>query len=557
MGPAIAYLLFGIRWLAWQVGRPLRRLRRPPAWVVFLVEETPLEVPPPPRRRWQRLLGSGSGTSLPQLRAQFRRVAADPRTRGVVLNLRQVDMSQAQVQAFREVVAELRAAGKRAVAYASSYSTATYHLACACDEVLLMRGGSLNATGYARTHTFLGDALARAGMKADIIAITPYKTAGDVLTRRSMSRESREMAGWLADAAYAELIADVAARRGIELDAARKLVDGAPYVDADALEAGAIDGVVYEEELTSRLEGRMAYWSDAGRRLAKMAPAPPGRHVALLRVEGTILDGRSGTPPGGPRLPVPLLLASRAGDLSVAAQARRLAADSRVGAVLLWVDSGGGSSTASEAMTAALSALAAKKPLVAVMGSVAASGGYHVVTAAERVFAQPGTITGSIGVLGGKVAAGELFQRLGLGREAVSRGEHANLFSLDTPFSQGERVQVRRLIEHTYGQFLDRVAEGRGMSRDAVDVVAGGRVWTGRQALERGLVDELGGVEAALVHARARAGLRPSALLRETRMPGGGGVAAGAAGLFGYALETAAGLNRTATWLLSPLWLED
>ncbi|MDP9325900.1 MAG: S49 family peptidase, partial [Candidatus Dormibacteraeota bacterium] len=405
MGRLLAYLVFGFRWLVWQLGRPLRRLRRPPAWVEFLVEEAYPEVPPPPRPRWQRLLGGRGTISLAELRTRFRRIAADPRITGVVLHIRPLEMTQAHVQAFREVIAELRARGKRAIAYAPSYNTATYHLACACDEVLLMRGGSLNAVGYARTYTFLADALHRAGLEADVLQITPYKTAMDFLTRNAMSEQAREMANWLADAAFDELLSDVATGRSMERDAARDLVDRAPLSEDEALELGAVDGVLYEEELDSRLEGRMARWDTARRRLARPAPRPPGRHVALLRIEGTILDGRSSNPPAGPRLPVPLLLQSRAGDITVARQARRLADDARVGAVLLWVDSGGGSSTASEAMSSALSALAEKKPLVAAMGSVAASGGYHVVTAARRVFAQPTTVTGSIGVLAGKVTA--------------------------------------------------------------------------------------------------------------------------------------------------------
>ncbi|MGB2940578.1 MAG: signal peptide peptidase SppA [Candidatus Dormiibacterota bacterium] len=550
----MAYLVFAIRWAAWQVRRPLRRLRRPPAWVVFLVEEAYPEVPPPPRPRWQRLLGGRGTMSLAELRTRFHRIAADPRITGVVLHLRQLDMSQAHVQAFREVIAELRAGGKRVIAYASSYNTATYHLACACDEVLLMRGGGLNAVGYARTYSFLADALHRAGLEADVLQITPYKTAMDFLTRNAMSQQAREMANRLADAAFDELLNDIATGRSIERDAARDLVDRAPLSEEEALELGAIDGVLYEEELDARLEGRMARWDNARRRLARPAPRRPGRYVALLRIEGTILDGRSSSPPAGPRLPVPLLLQSRAGDITVARQARRLADDPRVGAVLLWVDSGGGSSTASEAMTSALSALAAKKPLVAVMGSVAASGGYHVVTAAQRVFAQPTTITGSIGVLAGKVTAGGLFERALVHREPIVRGRHAAMFGIDSPFSDDERARMRRLIEHTYDQFVDRVAEARGQTREAVDAVAGGRVWTGRQALERGLVDELGGVEVALAHARSAAGLPATAPLREARGEGGMGLpTGGGGGLLVYALESAHRLNRASTWLLSPL----
>jgi protease-4 len=251
---------------------------------------------------------------------------------------------------------------------------------------------------------------------------------------------------------------------------------------------------------------------------------------------------------------VPLLLQRRAGDLTIAQQARRLAQDRRVAAVVLWVDSGGGSSTASEAMSSALSALAARKPIVAAMGSVAASGGYHVVTSARRVFAQPGTITGSIGVLAGKLTMGGLFDRLLVQREQVVRGEHAAMFGLEAPFTDEERARLRGLIEHTYQQFIERVAKARGLPLDGLNAIAGGRVWTGRQALERGLVDELGGLERAIAHARALAGLKDAAPVREAR-PGRdlGPASAGATTALAYALEAARSLNGSGTWLLWPL----
>ena len=566
MGRALAELVFGIRWILWQARRPLQRLRRPPSWVLFLVEEGYPELPPPPRPRWQRLTGRAP-MSLADLHDHFRRIAADPRTEGVILHLRQLGMTQAQVQAFRELIAELQRAGKRVVSYASTYNTATYHLACACDEVLLMPGGNVNAVGYARSYMFLADALAQVGLRADIIQITPYKTAGDVLSRNAMSNEARQMANWLADAAFDELLADVATGRSIDRDQARALIDAAPMHEESAPAQKAIDGVLFEEELGQRLGGRIMEWRQARRRLARPAPKRPGRYIALLRIEGTILDGRSSRPPLGPRLPVPLLLQARAGDLTVVRQARGLAEDRRVAAVLLWVDSGGGSSTASEAMSSALAALAKTKPLVALMGSVAASGGYHVVTSAQRVFAQPGTITGSIGVLAGKVTAGSLFDRALFHRERVARGKQADIFSLDTPFTDEERDRVRLLVEHTYQQFVDRVARGRGMKTEDVNAIAGGRVWTGRQALDRGLVDELGGLSAALAHLRTLAGLPESARLRETRANSGalgsgistsaGGssirAGAGATSTLAYAIESAVSLSRAATWLLWPL----
>jgi protease-4 len=522
--------------------------------VLFLIEEAYPEVPPPRPPRWQRLLGGRQQTSLRDLQSRFRRVAADPRTVGVILHLRPVGMSQAHVQAFRELIAELRAAGKKVVSFAPSYSTATYHLACACDEVLLMPGGSLNAMGYARTFTFMADALDRFGLRADVVQITPYKTALDFLSRNSMSDQAREMAGWLADAAFNELLADVASGRRVDIEQARAVIDSAPASEEQALEMHAVDGVLFEEGLASRLGGRILSWRQARRRLPRPAPPRPGKYVALLRIEGTILDGRSARPPVQPPLQIPLLLQGRSGDLTIAEQARRLAEDRRAAAVLLWVDSGGGSSTASEAMSSALTALAARKPVVAAMGTVAASGGYHVVTPARRVFAQPGTITGSIGVIGGKVDAGGLFDRLLFHREQVGRGKHATMFGPDAGFTAEERVLVRGMIEHTYAQFVDHVAKARGLSAESVDAIGGGRVWTGRQALERGLVDEIGGLEMAIGHARSLAGLSESAPVREAASGHGWAPpSGGAAPALAYAMEAVRALNSCSTWLLFPL----
>jgi protease-4 len=275
----------------------------------------------------------------------------------------------------------------------------------------------------------------------------------------------------------------------------------------------------------------------------------------LIRVEGLIVDGRSRRPPPLPPLPVPLVMAEQAGDLTVVRQARRMAADRRVGAVVLWIDSGGGSATASEAMAAALRVLASRKPLVAVMGSVAASGGYYVATPAGRVFAQPSTVTGSIGVLAGKLSVGGLLQRLLLNLETVTRGEHASMYGPERPFREDEKARLKEAIERSYVLFLERVAASRGRTPDELDPIAGGRVWTGRQALERGLVDELGGFETALAEARRLGGLAEESGLREAR----GGretppMPQGAAAAIDHALATVSTLNRARTWYLWPWW---
>lgn len=514
----MAHLVYAVRRLAWALGGLRRRLRRPPEYVSFLIEQEPAQLPVPAPPWWQRPFAGRPGPSLRELGEAFAAVAADPRVKGVVLHLRPVGLSAAGAESLRELIGGLRTAGKRVACWSTQYTPRTYYAACAADDVLLQQGGELPALGVRGRYVFLADALKRAGLAADVVQITPYKSAFDGLARSQMSREAREMAGWLLDAEYEELVRALVEGRRLDTAAARELIDGSPYTDVQAVAARAVDNVVGEEELPTYLGGRVASWQAARGRVLERPPEPPGRFVAILRIEGAIVDGRSARAPRALPLRVPLVLDDRAGDLTVVQEARRLAGMRRVAAVVAWIDSGGGSSSASEAMAAALQTVAARKPLVAAMGRVAASGGYFVATPARRIFAQPGTLTGSIGVLNLKLVSGGLLERLSVNRETLKRGAHAAMGDPDEPWSDEERARVRASIERVYELFLRRVAEARQKTFEEVDELAGGRVWTGRQALERGLVDELGGLDAALAAARRMAGLRPNAPARELKL---------------------------------------
>jgi protease-4 len=236
-------------------------------------------------------------------------------------------------------------------------------------------------------------------------------------------------------------------------------------------------------------------------------------------VEGTIIDGRSGRLPIQPPIDIPIVGEERAGDLSVVALARQIAADKRAAAAVLYVNSRGGSATASEAMRQALELIAKRKPLVIAMGPVAGSGGYLVATPGQWIVARPGTLTGSIGVLTGKLVTSGMFSKLFVNRETVAFGNHVTLEGDDDPFSDEERKIVRGEIDRTYELFLEAVSSSRKMTRDEVHPIAAGRVWTGSQALERKLVDELGGLEAAVSKARSLAGLAEGVPAREVRAP--------------------------------------
>jgi len=519
----VKYVIYIVRWVLRSLANLVRRLSRAPDYVTFTLEG-PLSEIAPPRGSWLQRLVTRKPRTLRELQRELRHIAGDRRVRGVVLRLYGVKGPAAQLQSLRDLIRETKDAGKRVIVWSNAYDMASYYVAVAADDVLLQHGGTVAPFGMESSYLFLANALERVGLKGDFVQITPYKTAPDILMRSSISDEAREMANWLLDDLYAQYVEGIAAGRSLSTDEANALIDGCPYTGELAHDVGAVDAVLSQEALPFHLgtedrPARLRTYKQAKRRLVRKSPAWPGRTVAILRLAGDIIDGRSSVPPARPPFRVPLLLSEKAGDLTVVDQARALARNRRVAAVVVHVDSGGVSATASESMAAALKTVADKKPLIVSMGTMAASGGYYVATPGASIVAQPGTITGSIGVLSGKLVTAGLFEKLQMHRETLSRGLHAGYFSGARPFTDEERASMWDTIVAIYEQFLDRVAVSRSMSRDDVDAVGGGRVWTGRQALERGLVDELGGLDLALRRAKEAAGLSPRAPVIEIRRP--------------------------------------
>lgn len=559
-------LLRPIRYLLWVVGNLFRRLARPPEYVSFLLEGAYEELPPPKAPFVQRKLlgGTKPSVSLKELAERFRRIAGDRRVKGVVLHIRPLTTQFAHLQTLRDLIGELRAAGKRVVAWSPSYGTGSYFVASSADQILLQPGGMIDSLGFKQSYVFLADALAQVGLKADFIQISPYKSAADPLMRTSMSEEVRQMANWLMDSAYEDYLAGIAAGRGTDREGARLIVDGSPYIDNQATQTRVVDGIVAEEDLptylrTSEREARIRLWEKAKRSLLKPALPPRGKYVALVRIEGDIVDGRSQRPPF--KLPgrIPLVSGPRAGDLTVVQDLRKAASDKRAGAVVVYVESGGGSAVSSEAMARAMEKAASGKPLVASMGWLAGSGGYWVTTPARWVVAQSATLTGSIGVLNGKVITQGLFEKLLFHREILSRGESVLMDSGSRPFTEEERKKIWEAIDRIYDQFLDRVSRARKRSREEIDAVGAGRVWTGRQALERGLVDEIGGLDRAIEKARQLGGLSPRARVREIRIKKESlAPRADVAAALEYALEGISMINRSQGLCLVPfVWLGE
>ena len=514
----MGHLLHALRLVLWFLANLRRRFLKPPDFLLFTLSgEYSDYAEPRPNFILRRL--RPPRPSLQELADRFEQVAADPRVRGVVLHLRRMQMPGAQLESLREMIAGLRTAGKRVVAWSTFYTSGDYYVACAANEILLQPAGSIEPLGLTHHYHYLAEALERVGLQGDFLPISPYKSAGDLLTRREMSEEVREMSAWLIEGGYQERLKAIAEGRGLSLEKAQELVDATPCTEIRALELDGVDALLTEEDLPGHLAadgkpGRIEPWEAAAGRLFGLRPGRPGRYVALLVIEGTIIDGESGRPPLRPPLPIPILMEPRAGDLTVVQAARRALKDRRAAAVVLYVNSGGGSASASEAMRAALDRVQRAKPLVVSMGPVAASGGYWVSTPGRTILAQPSTITGSIGVLTGKLIAGKLLDLLSVHRETVFRGRHSSIMDLEAPFSREERKLVWAQIQHVYDLFLQRVSESRGMQTEAVIPIAGGRVWTGRQALNNGLVDELGSLRRAIARARELAGLDRRAPVR-------------------------------------------
>ena len=553
-------LLFPFRYLWWLIGSLRARLGRPPDYVTFLIEENMPALPDPPVPPWQRFFRR-QRMSMRELGRRFEAIEKDRRIKGVVLHLRPVPMSLALLQDMRELVARLRKSGKRVIAWAPFYTTGTYYLACACDEILLLPTGIVQPLGLSSTGMFLAQGLARVGIQADFVQVSPYKTAADVLTKSKMSDEMREQIRWLLKSEHDQIAEAIREGRQLDADGALQVIDGSPYTDEQAVARKVVDAVLPEEQLPQRLssgaEVRIGDWDQARRHMSRPAPRLRfGSYVAIIRIQGTIIDGRSGRPPVAPPVEIPIVGDPRAGDLTVVQVARQVAADRRAAAAVVYVDSRGGSVTASEAMRQALVVVAAKKPVVVAMGPVAGSGGYWVATPGRWIVARPGTLTGSIGVLTGKLVTGGLWAKLLVNRETVAEGRHALMEGDEKPYTAEERQIVQSMIDRAYGMFLDVVASARGVTRGDVEPIAGGKVWTGAQALERKLVDELGGLDAALAKARSLAGLPDTALAFEVHPPKRAlapQTLPTAAALAGYLLEGVTLFNRTPVHALTEL----
>ena len=435
--------------------------------------------------------------ALQALRERLDRISYDGRVRGVALRIKDIEAGWAALEEARGELLSFREGGGRVVAYLQDpVDTRSYYLACAADEVLIAPLVTVGVTGVRTRVSFFKDALERLGVGAEVVAVSPYKSAGEPYTRNDFSPEAREQAERLLDGRYEELVRAIGVSRGLTEAEARDVIDGAPYGSQEALTAGLVDGVLYEDQLPGRLAAGgervcLAEWAVARRSLKTPYRRPARRRVGLVQVKGAISRGRSRRVP----VPVPFLGGERAGSDSVVAALRGAEKNQRVGAVLLHVDSPGGDALASDLIWREVGRISARKPVVVLMGNVAASGGYYVSAPAAHVVARRSTVTGSIGVITIRPVAERLYGKLGVNPVGLERGERAGLVDPSRPPTEDELRVLEHQIGLVYDEFKDRVSSGRDLSD--VDYIAGGRVWSGAEALERGLVDGVGGFREA------------------------------------------------------------
>jgi protease IV len=441
--------------------------------------------------------------SAPTVRSfvdMLRRAKADKRISGVILKPTGAGALWGKVQEVRDAVADFRRSGKPIVAYLEYGGEQEFYLATACNKVFLMPTATLDLTGMASYELFLRGTLDKIGAYPDALHIGDYKTASNTYTEKTYTPAHREMAQWLNNDLFDQLVRGIADGRHKSEREVKSLIDHGPFLPEEALRAGLIDDVAYEDEIDDKVKfgtGKPHVLDmNEYRQVSGGGGYARGARIAVIYATGLIASGKSTYDTTGGQV---------AGAETLNEYLRKARADSTVKAIVLRVDSPGGSAIASDVIWREVLLTKKQKPVVASMSDVAASGGYYIAMPADAIVAEPSTLTGSIGVVLTKFVIDGTLKKLGMNMEGVSQGKYADLYSPVRPFSPDERARMAAYMQATYDTFVEKAAQGRNTTPEKIDAVGQGRVWTGRQAKQIGLVDELGGLDRAVALAKQRA----------------------------------------------------
>lgn len=485
---------------------------------VFRLDGPITEVPPDETFQ----LFNAPGVALKDLVARLSKAATDPAVKAVVLLPENDWLGAAQVEELRAALALVRKQGKEIYVHADSLMMGQYVLACGASRISVVPVGAVLVPGLHASSLHLRGLLDKIGVKPDFVTEGAYKSAAELFMREQPSPEADEMMNWLLDSWYASLKDEIAEGRKTDVAKVQGWIDNGLFTAEQAKAAGLIDAVEQRQDFEALLKQRygddVIFEKKYGRKRqpeldfssplamfkmwAQLFAVPekkePKPAVGIVYVNGSIMTGRGVANPFGGSL------GAFSSDVQDALE--KAAADDSIKAVVLRVDSPGGSATASEIILDATKRLKAKKPLVVSMGDVAGSGGYYVACGADTIFADASTLTGSIGVLGGKLATTEMWKKVGITFKEYQRGQNAGIFSTDAVFTESERARVKALMDEAYDTFKKHVTDIRGNRlKKPIDDLAGGRVYTGKQALELGLVDRLGTLNDAVAFAAGQA----------------------------------------------------
>ena len=438
--------------------------------------------------------------------ASIRKAKDDSRVTSLVIRPQAMGALWAQVQEVRAALEEFRAAGKPLTAFIEAGASQEYYLASAADRIVMMPAGQLDLTGVATYEIFLRGTLDKLGVYPDLLHIGDFKTASNTLTETSFTPAHREMTASLNRDMYEQLVRGVAEGRKKTAEEVRALIDQGPFLAEAAVKAGLIDGLAYLDQLDDKekLPKDNGDWIDTREYSGVSASGlglNKGPRIGVIYASGIIMSGESAFDPFSGQV---------LGSDTLIRHIRAARDDSSLEAIVLRVDSPGGSAVASDAIWRELVITRDEKPerpLVVSMSDLAASGGYYIAMAAPHIVAQPATLTGSIGIVAGKLVTGGTWGKLGANIETVSEGRNAEIYSPARPFNDTERAALVASLSSFYDQFVEKAARARDMSPEELNAIAQGRVWTGSQAKEIGLVDELGGLDRAIAVAKKQAGI--------------------------------------------------
>jgi len=468
---------------------------------------------------FRRLFGA-QPQSLSSLLTQFRKAKADQRISAVMLDIDMSEAGWAKSEEIRGAIADVRTSGKPVYAYMETGLNKDYYIATACDKIFVPPPGELFTIGLAADVMFFRGSLDKLGIYPDIYQIGKYKSAADMFTQKQMTPAHREFINSLLDDLYGRYIDGIAKSRSKTPEDMKALIDNAPYTATQAKEAGLIDGALYRDEVEKELKKRLGYKDSDDLAIAKAGDYRKisqeslglnrGERVAVVYAAGDIVSGRSTFGGSGEET---------IGSDSLVKTINDARDDKSIKAIVLRIDSPGGSGLASDIIWRAIESAKEKKPVVVSMADVAASGGYYIACNANKIVAEPSTITGSIGVLGGKPVVKGFYDWIGITNEYVLRGKNAGMFRETEKFSDTERQKWEGFLGATYDDFISKVGKGRGKEKTYIDSIGQGRVWTGNQGKERGLVDEYGGLDKAIEIAKQLARIPADQSVQRVIMP--------------------------------------